>query len=578
MSQKKTFGEKKPAISVKNKKISFFAAILLVIGSSIGAGTFIKNKEVLLNTGNSIVLLIISWVISIIAVVCMGISLIEVTSGAPADNGSFVSWNKTFNKRIVFKMSKNFVAYLYLPLSFFLMPLYAVMMFQDAFGWQTSWWVAALIGFAFSMWFIILSGLSSKAGNIQNQILSYLKFIPLLFAAIIGFVCVGMGCSQVGQEGYPSWLPDTWGQQSGRQLLGSMFPVLGLVSSIPAILFAYDGFYTAAGIQTEMQHPEKTGSAISIGLLFVSVANIIISISLCLCSKDGKLGSIVFNGIGDTGNKALHIVVGVMEIIVALGILGILNSMALWAPRFYEYLIKTDDLWVPAQYRTKLNDHCPKVGVVYTIIISTLFFVVCIFVGAFGYLDVNQYSTSELTTITGDATLTGYDGDGTTRLAQLYSFTDLMGNWTSVFAFAFIIVAMIGGIINRKTNNVKVKQVKGFYPCSNIAVIIIGIGLLFVVVSSIANIPIVAGWQSQIGTGDYDYEHWRSDMIGVSLTLVLLFAYALITIIPSVVAVHNEKTPTRGTSKKETKKPELAKSKPKSKYNKANKFVYNYCY
>ena len=531
MSKKKRFGQKKTAISAKNKKISFFAAILLVIGSSVGAGTFIKNKEVLLNTGNSIVLLIISWLISILAVICMGISLIEISSGCPSDNGGFVSWNKTFNKRIIFKMSKNFVAYLYMPLTYFLMPMYAVMMFQDAFGWQTQWWVAALIGFAFAMWFILMSGLSSKAGNIQNQILSYLKFVPLIFAAIIGFICLGMGQSGVGTEGYPGWLPT---QQSDHQLLGSMFPALGLVSSIPAIMFAYDGFYSAAGIQTEMQHPEKTGTALSIGLLFVSIANIIVSISLCLCSTDGKLGSITFTGLDDTGNTVLHIFIGVMEILVAFGILGIINSVAIWTPRFYEYLIKTDDLWVPSQYKSKLNDHCPKVGVVYTIIISTIFFVACVAIGSFAYLDVNGYSSAQLVDITGAIHKLGYGDD---QIAKLYSFTDLMGNWTSVFAFGFIIVAMIGGIINRKSHHVKVRNVKGFYPCSIIATVIIGIGLVFIVITSIANIPIVAGRKSEM-----DYSEWRDKMVGVSMTLVLLVAYGLITVVPSAVAIHNEKT------------------------------------
>ena len=60
MSPKQNFGEKKHTLSVIQKKSSFAAAVLLVIGSSIGAGTFLKNKEVLINTGNSIVLLIIS--------------------------------------------------------------------------------------------------------------------------------------------------------------------------------------------------------------------------------------------------------------------------------------------------------------------------------------------------------------------------------------------------------------------------------------------------------------------------------------------------------------------------------------
>ena len=562
MSQKqKKFGQTKKPADIKSKKISFFAAVLLVIGSSIGAGTFLKNKEVLLNTGNSIVLLLLSWIISIIAVICMAISLIEITSGAPNDNGGFASWNKTFNKRIIYKMSKNFLAYLYMPLTFFWMPMYAIMMIQDAFGWQTNWYIAAVISFAFSMWFIILSGLSSKAGNIQNQILSYLKFVPLLFAAIIGFVCLAMGKSNVTvyptqtAEGviYPSWLPETWGKVEGRQFLNSMFPMLGIVASIPAILFAYDGFYSAASIQTEMQHPEKTGRALAIGLLIVSVANIVIAISLCFCSRDGKLGGIDFGLEGDA-NKALHIIIAIMELFVALGILGIINSMAIWTPRFYEYLIKSNELWVPEKYRAKLNDHCPKVGVVYTIIISTIFFVACVVIGSFGYFDVNAYGSTQMISIIGEKAGQGY-GLNENNINMLYSFTDLMGNWTSVFAFAFIILSMVGGIFNRKTKEVKVKETKGFYPCTIISVTIISIGLIYLVIAAIANVPIVATWHSQINEtvpetdpSYYAFSEWRDQMIGVSVTLVLLIAFFLICYIPGAVAIRNEKTPSRGST------------------------------
>jgi amino acid transporter len=42
------------------KKIGFFSAILLVIGSSIGAGIFFKNGEILRNVQGSIILSLVS--------------------------------------------------------------------------------------------------------------------------------------------------------------------------------------------------------------------------------------------------------------------------------------------------------------------------------------------------------------------------------------------------------------------------------------------------------------------------------------------------------------------------------------
>ena len=83
----KTVGKPKATPSeIKNKKIGFFSAILLVIGSSIGAGVFLKNGEILSNVGGSYLLAIISWIFSIIGVICMGLALVEVSSVNTSDN------------------------------------------------------------------------------------------------------------------------------------------------------------------------------------------------------------------------------------------------------------------------------------------------------------------------------------------------------------------------------------------------------------------------------------------------------------------------------------------------------------
>jgi hypothetical protein len=56
--------KKQNTISIKNqptrKKIGFLSAILLVIGSSIGAGIFFKNREILANVHGSIILSMVS--------------------------------------------------------------------------------------------------------------------------------------------------------------------------------------------------------------------------------------------------------------------------------------------------------------------------------------------------------------------------------------------------------------------------------------------------------------------------------------------------------------------------------------
>ena len=60
----------------------------------------------------------------------MGLALIEIAS-ARNDNLSIIGWSQTFNGKLIYKSCKNFMVYIYLPLTYFFMPLYVVMSIQD---------------------------------------------------------------------------------------------------------------------------------------------------------------------------------------------------------------------------------------------------------------------------------------------------------------------------------------------------------------------------------------------------------------------------------------------------------------
>ena len=544
--KQKTMGKPKASpTEIKNKKIGFFSAILLVIGSTIGAGVFLKNGEVLSNVGGSYVLTIIAWIFSIIGVICMGLSLAEVSSANISGNLGVIGWVKTFCNKFLYKASKNFMAFLYLPLNFFLMPYYAVMMFQDAFGWQTAWWVVALIAFACTMWFMIVSGISSRAGNIQNWIITSVKFIPLAFAAIAGFVVAGITGNPMGGT---TVLPDIEQTHKTFVLLSGATGILGVIGSIPAIAFSFDGFYTAAGMQSEMKEPEKTPKALVFGLLIVAVIDVLVAISLLIGTSTSNMGKV-------SGLAIIpHWLIAVIEILIAVGVLGIINSFAIYNPRYFEDLIKIGDLPCPTKYKNKLNPSRPYVGLVYSGIITVIFFVVLTLIGAYGYSDVMGYSSAQLTPFLGRDSVAGYDAFGN-NLNQLYSFVDLMANWTSILVFLCVLFPMAGCLINRKTKKVSVKPVNGFVPTTWIALIIIGLGMAFVVVSAFANVIITAGWSNDIGksiidsSGQpfiYTQEMWNTEMLGSSMTLVVLAIFLCICTIPSIFEVKRDKAIARG--------------------------------
>ncbi|MCQ3915107.1 MAG: APC family permease [Mycoplasmoidaceae bacterium] len=107
--------------------------------------------------------------------------------------------------------------------------------------------------------------------------------MPLAFCIIAGIViaCMGLG----GEHSIAPVAPEV----GSHVRLAQMFAPLGVIGSIPAIIFSYDGFYSAAGIQSEMEEPKKTPLALVVGLLIVSAINLLIAVALLFGSENGKV-------------------------------------------------------------------------------------------------------------------------------------------------------------------------------------------------------------------------------------------------------------------------------------------------
>ena len=516
--------EKKEGISQasKSKKISFFSAILVVMGSSIGAGIFFKSKSVLDNSQNSLILAIFCWIIAAFSVIAMALALIEISS-ARNDNLSLLGWTKVFNSRTTFKASKNFMFYIYLPLTYFFMPLYVIMSLQDGigalvnadmspynFGTPVDWLIWTIISIAISVYFIYVSGISSKVGNIQNKIVTYIKFLPLAFVAIMGFVLVGMNAGGWNDVsiGVQKPIGDLADLAAGGSL-SSLFPGLGMFLAISAIFFAYDGFYVAAGIQSEMEEPKKTPMAILLGLVVTTIIYLIIAISMSI--NGGSFSNMLIymiNLMQDTG----RILFGIINIMIAIGVLGIINGYAMWTSRFTEDLIKEGELPFSIKYKDKLNEHKPKIGTFYFYVIGTFFYFIFVLIGALGYID-------------------NYGASYGVGMGRLFTFADLMSTWTALFAFGFITAAICGGIKNRKTKKVKTDQKSYFIPMAICAVIIVSIALIVTIIIPILDLLLIAQVdQSAVKANGGNYSEIIISRISVFVCLLLyiFFSYGLI--------------------------------------------------
>jgi amino acid transporter len=72
-------------------------------------------------------------------------------------------------------------------------------------------------------------------------------------------------------------------------LFTDITPLFGVIASVPAIFFAFDGFYTISSNTLEMKKPQKAPFAMVVGLLVLSAIDILITLAMVLSTPSGSV-------------------------------------------------------------------------------------------------------------------------------------------------------------------------------------------------------------------------------------------------------------------------------------------------
>ncbi len=543
------------AYAPTKKKISFFSAILVVIGSCVGSGIFFKSGAVLEGSGNNIIFAMFTWIFASFAVLCLALALIDITS-VRNDNLSIIGWTKTFNSKFIYKSCKNFIFFIYSTIKYFFMPLYCAQAFQDGiaalyinsghsyngFGTNADWAILMLIAVVMAIYFIVVCGLSSKMGDVQNILISIVKFLPLILAGVIGFVIIGMNGGHIAGEyitdGFKSYSDDLVKQWTFK----TYTPGFGLFIASIGIFYAYDGFYNAAGIQSELKEPKKLPSIILVGLIATTAIYLIIAISMSLGSTGGNPQGLVS---WFAEHNAL-IVFAIFEILIGIGIFSVLNGFALWTPRYTEDLILEGELPFAKKFAHKI-DKSRKVGVVYNLVTVVPTVIVLCIIGGLFY--INSYDSSGIAFATSQqlVPIFGQNADfsqmfGTdyvnnvvyyhygSGVGSLYTFADVISNWSALFVFLFLVCTIIGGIKNKKTQKVKIKYSKFFTPFAYLSVILISVCIFMGFIEPFVNLIFLAKI-----VPNYTGDNLNEIIISRVMTIVMLIIYLSIIILPSLI-------------------------------------------
>lgn len=547
------------ANSTTKNKISFFSAMLVVVGSCIGSGIFFKAKAVLDGSQSSIILAMICWIFVGIAVLAMALALLEIAS-ARNDNLSLIGWCKTFNNRFIYKMSKNFMFFIYTPVKGFFLPLYLIWSFQDAvasiyiqngipyhgFGTNVDWLIIMFLTIAVSSYFIIVCGVSAKAANIQNWIITSLKFFPLILAGVIGFVIFGMNGGVVGNYN-ATFVPSPADTPLDIYTFKFMSPGFGFFIASTGILYAYDGFYSSASIKTEMKDPKKSPLAILVGLVVTTAIYLLIAISMSLGSQHGDPQGLV-------SFFAQHNILplfAVFEMLIAVGIMGVINGYSLFATRFMVDLARDNELPFSKKAATYIAKKNRFVGIIYDLSITIPTIILLTVIGIFYFNDhssvlfisdidnnlplniknlvINNQNFSDFIITNNDGTKDLYYNYGT-RVGELYTFCDLVSNWGALFIFMFVALSIYGGIRNRKNEFVKVQKFKFFKPFAYLSIIFISLPLFMSIFEPFANLFLLF----RIPTSTPNYE--ANILVPRIMATVMLFIYTGFTVLPTIIS------------------------------------------
>lgn len=439
---------------VKVKKISYLSSLILVVASTIGAGIFFKNRELAGMSQGNVGLVIATWAIAIVGIFALGMALIEISNVKTSTRG-ILGWTKQFCPRWFHKASINYQKYFFIPITLFALSLYVVSTFVDA-GWNLqNGWLVLLVAFAIFSYFMIINLLSLKLVEFTQWITTLLQLIPLFALPVIALINVGSSDLNNFKNEYQT--------SHGINGLGSWIVLLG---GLPAIFFAYDGFYTVAELKSDLQKPHKIGKTLCYGLIIISLVYIFLTIAFNLGSTDGT-----HNGITNLSPWIKNI----FNCLIAVGIMGIINGYALSSPRLYQTMIKENEGWDLRFFHKKWFNNSNNArhqfitSWIYLFATTTLFFIVF---GCFGMLmPLGNW----------DYQIYGSGG-------QLYELADIVLNYSSLLIFVIIVTTILGYLIKRKKHYYNNKKTRFFKFYSIMAICLFYFSLGFILVGALINV------------------------------------------------------------------------------------------
>ncbi|MGL5522198.1 MAG: APC family permease [Metamycoplasmataceae bacterium] len=314
-------------MEIKNvRKLGFFSALTICIGSVVGIGIFFKNASIQGFNQNDGVSWLLSWIlggfIALLVAIHFGkLSKVKLDN----DDTGLAGWanyytkpkEKWFSKLVSLNYSLFYNSLLFVIL-IFLTGETVVEFIYNAQGLDHKEFPVygiVIISLAFGIVIFIVNYLSTKFVGIASQVTTIIKFIPLIIVIMSGMILFNSHHLEAPN-----------GNLGGNGFENSISPgesFQGILISLPAVLFAFDNFVGVGVLGDRFKGGEKTVSkVIFIGMIGVIIIYVLVAVSSILHSVDG-IPSFIANVIQDIfGGQAGRILNIFLSLIIFISVFG----------------------------------------------------------------------------------------------------------------------------------------------------------------------------------------------------------------------------------------------------------------
>lgn len=309
---------------MEKRQYGFFTATTMIVGTVIGSGIFFKSDDILTDTGGSVVLGVLVFLIAAWGIIFGSLTIIELANRTNK-NGGMVGYYEEFVSSKLACGFGWFQAFVYFPTLIVVIAWVAGVYTCSFLGLEGKLETQCVLGLLYLLFFYVMNLISTKLGGYFQNVTTVIKLIPLLFIAVVG--CFWGTKHQIIVD------PKT-------VIVSTKSVGFGWIAALAPTAFSFDGWVVATNITNEVKNPKKNMTlALIVGPLIVLMVylsfflglNNILGVDYILSTRDAAINQVGKLLLGNDGTK-------ILLLFILISVWGVLNGLILGGIRLPQAL------------------------------------------------------------------------------------------------------------------------------------------------------------------------------------------------------------------------------------------------